>query len=489
MSITLVRRRPSTRRSHRTPVVLLAAVAAALGGTATASAGVGVAVVPGIPVSVTVGDTALPVALQLTNVSANLVGEVEYDTDSYRVDDVTLVPSCGSPAFGADCAVGSRDPGVLVPRSTGLGRAGTACGGVAFTISSIDPVQGKYRFSPATPILLGPSVSALSSRQCVVDYTVDVRRSPAIDSSAVTGLQTDQTAFVQVTSLSAGAHLGQTGGGIGTARTTVLRARPSIATVASPGVDVGGRLTDQATVSGLQSPVAGSTVTFALYPPSAGPQCSGAPVATSTVPAVISGSTATATSAAYEPTVAGTYRWIATFDGDANNAPISGVCDEATETRQVTAPADDGVPAPPKVTPPTPDTPAPRVETARKVCVPAPAPVPSGGTRCPGGVPTIQRITGCVSKAFDVRVTGTTISKVVFRIDGKAIKTLKKPTSGTAWLLRITAAQAGKKGRHRVTATVTYAGASSRSKTLTVAYSPCRKVPAPQVAETPRFTG
>jgi len=34
----------------------------------------------------------------------------------------------------------------------------------------------------------------------------------------------------------------------------------------------------------------------------------------------------------------GTYRWLATYDGDSNNAPVSGRCNDATETRIVSSP-------------------------------------------------------------------------------------------------------------------------------------------------------
>ena len=60
----------------------------------------------------------------------------------------TLVPSCGSQAFRADCPGGSFDPGALVPSAMGTGQAGTACAGRTFTIAVIDAAQGKYRFTP-----------------------------------------------------------------------------------------------------------------------------------------------------------------------------------------------------------------------------------------------------------------------------------------------------------------------------------------------------
>ena len=44
---------------------------------------------------------------------------------------------------------------------------------------------------------------------------------------------------------------------------------------------------------------------------------------------------ARAQSAAFTPVDAGTYRWIATYNGDVNNAVVSGVCGDATEVATV----------------------------------------------------------------------------------------------------------------------------------------------------------
>src|SRR4029079_11356861 len=84
------------------------------------------------------------------------------------------------------------------------------------------------------------------------------------------------------------------------------------------------------TVSGLVNPVGSPTVTFRLFAPT-DPTCSGAPVFTSTVAL----SNGTATSGAFTPVDVGAYRWVATYDGDTNNAPVSGTCGDPTETRAV----------------------------------------------------------------------------------------------------------------------------------------------------------
>jgi hypothetical protein len=132
-------------------------------------------------------------------------------------------------------------------------------------------------------------------------------------------------------------------GACGDAGETVVvsRATPAIVTDASSGVVVGGGvLTDHATVTGVVNPVGSQTVTFRLFGPS-DTNCAASPLFTSTVPLT----NGAAQSGAYAPLLSGTYRWVATYDGDANNAPVSGRCSEATETRIVSSP--------PAVLPPT----------------------------------------------------------------------------------------------------------------------------------------
>ena len=96
---------------------------------------------------------------------------------------------------------------------------------------------------------------------------------------------------------------------------------------------VGSPITDSATVTGRVNPVAGATVTFNLYG-NGDTTCGSAPVFTSTVAINADG---TATSAAFTPSGPGTFRWIATYNGDANNNPVSGTCNDANESVTITA--------------------------------------------------------------------------------------------------------------------------------------------------------
>jgi hypothetical protein len=125
----------------------------------------------------------------------------------------------------------------------------------------------------------------------------------------------------------------------------VSQATPSIVTQASPDIVVGsGQLSDRATVTGVVSPIGPQTVTFRLYGPN-NATCASPPVFTSTV-ALTGGE---AQSVLFTPTTAGTFRWIATYDGDANNIPAAGSCGDPTETRAVTVPPAS---LPPSASPP-----------------------------------------------------------------------------------------------------------------------------------------
>src|SRR5207253_2338480 len=85
----------------------------------------------------------------------------------------------------------------------------------------------------------------------------------------------------------------------------------SISTTQQPAsATVGSAIADQATVSGGDNPT--GTVTFHLYDNAT---ATGSPLFTSTKTL----SAGSATSARYTTTAPGTYYWVATYNGDANN--------------------------------------------------------------------------------------------------------------------------------------------------------------------------
>ncbi|MCA1684154.1 MAG: hypothetical protein LC708_03395, partial [Actinobacteria bacterium] len=107
----------------------------------------------------------------------------------------------------------------------------------------------------------------------------------------------------------------------------------TLTTTASPGVVLGGAVSDTATLTGGTSLT--GTITFRLFAPT-DPTCSGVPVSTSTK--VVAG-TGTYPSDLFTATAPGTYRWVASYSGDANN-PAAGptACADPAESVTVTAP-------------------------------------------------------------------------------------------------------------------------------------------------------
>jgi hypothetical protein len=106
----------------------------------------------------------------------------------------------------------------------------------------------------------------------------------------------------------------------------------TVTTQASPSVAVGGSISDSATLAGGVNPT--GTITFKLFGPNDA-TCSGPVTATSSK--TVSGNSAYP-SDSFTTQAAGTYRWVASYGGDSNNAPASTACGDATESVTVTAP-------------------------------------------------------------------------------------------------------------------------------------------------------
>jgi hypothetical protein len=91
---------------------------------------------------------------------------------------------------------------------------------------------------------------------------------------------------------------------------------------ASAPVALGGTVSDTATIATSSSSGPTGTMSFALFGPGA-PTCTGAPVFTSSRPVQGNGSY---TSDPFVPTAPGTYRWVASYSGDADDASALTSC-------------------------------------------------------------------------------------------------------------------------------------------------------------------
>ena len=109
---------------------------------------------------------------------------------------------------------------------------------------------------------------------------------------------------------------------------------PTIVTTASAGGPIGTVLTDQATLANAFNPT--GTITFRLYGPNDA-TCANTAVFVSNAIAV-NGNGIYTSAPGYTSPAVGTYRWIASYSGDANNAAISGVCNGANETATIAPP-------------------------------------------------------------------------------------------------------------------------------------------------------
>ena len=110
----------------------------------------------------------------------------------------------------------------------------------------------------------------------------------------------------------------------------VAKLNPTVITLASAPIALGGSISDVATLSGATATATG-TITFNLYGPN------DATCATSIFSSTVAVSgNGNYTSASFTPTAVGTYRWIANYSGDGSNNPTANGCNEANESVTVT---------------------------------------------------------------------------------------------------------------------------------------------------------
>ncbi|HEY1537962.1 MAG TPA: hypothetical protein VGF63_01085 [Solirubrobacteraceae bacterium] len=330
--------KPAGRTATRTIAALLCLVAPALVPAAAQAAVVATTTVT-FPTTVDVGQTGVGGSITLRNAdtapnaaAVNVVCDASDPTPPCSTPEqgIVLTPSCAQ-LDGDVCA--SPDPGVFSLAPTAAGRAGTACAGMAFDVGLVSAAAGSWGFTPqgGAHVTLSASGSA-----CIVDFSFSVLKAPASDQNpSAPGIQTAQaTAHTQVLSpfSASSAHVQA----LDTSKATVgVVSMPAIASTASPGVALGGKLSDSATVSGLVNPLGGATIGFRLYGPDDA-TCSAAPVFSSLdVPYPVTGGPVT--SVAFTPVSAGTYRWVASYSGDAGNPPVAEACGAAGETAVVTA--------------------------------------------------------------------------------------------------------------------------------------------------------
>src|SRR2546426_850878 len=111
----------------------------------------------------------------------------------------------------------------------------------------------------------------------------------------------------------------------------VTKASPTVTTSATPQASAGGTISDQATLAGSSGPNATGTINFTVFGPNN---------TTCTLPGTPGGSAlvsgdGTYPSSAVPVVLAGTYRWIASYTGDANNNGFTTACNAPNEASEV----------------------------------------------------------------------------------------------------------------------------------------------------------
>jgi hypothetical protein len=174
---------------------------------------------------------------------------------------------------------------------------------------------------------------------------------------------------------------------------TVSQAEPALTATANATAAIGGAIHGTATLASGTAP--SGTITFQAFGPNDA-TCAGAPAYAKTVTVTGNG---TYESGDFTPAAAGVYRWVASYSGDANNAPAAGQCGDAGETSTVSA-----LPSP--VNPPAP-VPAP---TPPALCTAPPSATADGyvpAKKVPTGFVPGVRVRIAVAKPSDLQIGGT----------------------------------------------------------------------------------
>jgi hypothetical protein len=161
---------------------------------AAANAASQIAVAPGIPTDISVGDTNVTGSLTITNNNngsdvSSTVCEPGDPAPCTGAPGITLTPSCSALDFSQTCLPSGANPGVFSIHPTATGGASTACANKTFNVLVIDATFGRVRFAPVGGNVMLPNPGS----SCRIDFQFDVLQLP-VDSSAATGYQTLQSA-------------------------------------------------------------------------------------------------------------------------------------------------------------------------------------------------------------------------------------------------------------------------------------------------------
>ncbi|HEX3735421.1 MAG TPA: kelch repeat-containing protein, partial [Solirubrobacterales bacterium] len=266
-------------------------------------------------------------------------------------------------------ASGPLPPGVSLSSSGVLSGTPTAAGSYSFTVQSSDSSSAQQSAAkafdlevkkaeptisttPDGPVTVGATIEDEAKVEGRVDpqagSSVEFKLYPPSDATcshtpvythtasyAATGepsvssgtYATTEAGTYHWSGIYSGDANNQSASSICTEASAAVKASPTLSTTASSGITLGGatKVKDTATLTNGYSP--GGTVTFKLYGPN-DTSCTGGIAFQDTE--TVSG--AGAVSAELAPTAAGTYRWTAEYNGDANNNGATDACNGANES-------------------------------------------------------------------------------------------------------------------------------------------------------------
>jgi HYR domain len=286
------------------------------------------------PVSATFTVTVTPVAdadLALAGVPANMTvaatgqsgASVTYTAPTATDEEAGATVSCDHPS-GSVLAVGTTNVTCLASDADDSNSPVSAI--FTVTVTDSDLALSGVPANITTP-LTSPSGA-------LVTYTAPTATDEEPGATVACDHPSGSTFGLGTTAVACTATDGDDSNSLvsGTFNVTVTKAAPSVATQASAPVPAGGTISDTATLTGGIAP--SGVITFSAFGPGHA-ACTGAPIFASTVPVVGDGVYSSGPFLAG----AGTYNFVVTYSGDANNlAAVSG-CGSPGETTAITCAA------------------------------------------------------------------------------------------------------------------------------------------------------
>jgi hypothetical protein len=284
------------------------------------------------------GDATCSGAVAFTS-TATVSGDGSYASGSFTTTAAgtySFVASYGGDAGNSPAATACNDPGESVVVSAGAPATPTISTTASAPVTAGGTISdtavlggGSSPTGSITFTVFGPN-DATCAATAAFTSTVPVAGDGSYSSGPFAATAAGTYRFVASYSGDAGNAGAISACNAAGEAVVVAQATPTLSTQASSGVALGGQLADAARLSGAQNPT--GTVTFQLF--GAGdPSCSAAPVFTSVKAVGSSGTIASDSVIAGSP---GTYHWVATYGGDANNAGAATSCGDAAESTTVT---------------------------------------------------------------------------------------------------------------------------------------------------------